>query len=206
MKLLGQKNSINVRKVLWTCAELGLSPEREDWGGATRKTSDPGFLLVNPKGLVPVLVDDDIVLTESNTICRYLAMREGRLDLLPDSTKQRAMVESWMDWQATDLNTAWRVAFMGLVRKHPDFGDPNSQSQSVENWNAAMRFLDAHLHRSGDHVCGDSFTLADIVLALSANRWRLTPMDRPILDSVDAWMERLASRPGFRTHCQNGIP
>ena len=50
MKLLGQAKSINVRKVLWTCVELGLSPECDDWGGDTRSTSDPEFLALNPKG------------------------------------------------------------------------------------------------------------------------------------------------------------
>ncbi len=29
-----------------------------------------------------------------------------------------------MDWQATEFNTAWRHAFMGLVRKDPRFQDP----------------------------------------------------------------------------------
>ncbi|CAM8757519.1 hypothetical protein [Burkholderia pseudomallei] len=32
LKLLGKAPSINVRKVLWTCAELKLAYEREDWG------------------------------------------------------------------------------------------------------------------------------------------------------------------------------
>lgn len=90
--MLGQPKSINVRKVLWTCAELGLSPEREDWGGTARPTSDPQFLALNPKGLVRVLVDDDLVLSESNSICRYLAAREGRTDFLPAAAADRAVV------------------------------------------------------------------------------------------------------------------
>ncbi len=32
LKILGKAASINVRKVLWTCDELGLPFEREDWG------------------------------------------------------------------------------------------------------------------------------------------------------------------------------
>ncbi|GAA6181634.1 glutathione S-transferase family protein [Shimia sp. NS0008-38b] len=206
MKLLGQQNSINVRKVLWTCAELKLTPELEDWGGLTRETCDRDFLAINPKGLVPVLIDDDLVLTESNTICRYLATRERRTDLLPDAPKQRAIVEAWMDWQATDLNTVWREAFMGKVRQHPEFEDADRQLQSVHGWNAAMSSLNMHLMGSGQYVCGDMFTLADIVLALSTNRWELTPMDRPALPAVASWMNRLASRPGFKEYCQNGIP
>ena len=34
LRVLGRLSSINVRKVLWTCAELGLTFEREDWAQA----------------------------------------------------------------------------------------------------------------------------------------------------------------------------
>ncbi len=205
MRLLGQKHSINVRKVLWTCAELGLAPLCEDWGGNTRKTTTPEFLKLNPKGLVPVLVDRGLVLSESNAICRYLAAREERTDLLPMQPASRAAVESWMDWQAAELNSAWRAVFMGRVREHPDFQSSENQEKSIHAWNAAMSLLDMHLDQSGPFVCGDKFTLADVVLGLSTNRWELTPMQRPVLPAVDAWMGRMSSRPGFITYCRNGV-
>lgn len=205
MKILGQHKSINVRKLLWTCAELGLSPDYEDWGGETRSTSDPEFLALNPKGLIPVLIDGDVTLTESNTICRYLAVREGRDDLLPTGAAARAEIESWMDWQLSELNNAWRAAFMGLVRKHPDFSDPDAQTASIKAWNGAMSLLDEQLASSGAYVCGAVFTLADIVLALSTNRWESTPMTRPDLPAVKAWMDRMSQRAGFIAYCRNGI-
>ncbi|VEB39867.1 Uncharacterised protein [Chromobacterium violaceum] len=34
LRILGRSSSINVRKVLWTCHEIGLDYEREDWGAA----------------------------------------------------------------------------------------------------------------------------------------------------------------------------
>ncbi|MBW8636622.1 glutathione S-transferase family protein [Hoeflea sp. WL0058] len=205
MKLLGQPHSINVRKVLWTCVELGIAPDREDWGGNTRSTSSPEFLAINPKGLVPVLVDGDVRLSESNTICRYLAAREGRSDLLPESAAERAEVEAWMDWQLSELNNAWRSAFMGLVRKHPAFGDADAQAASIQAWNSAMHLLDRRLASTDAYICGEKFTLTGIVLALSTNRWENTPMDRPQLPAVSAWMDRMSKRPGFAEHCRNGI-
>ncbi len=195
-----------MRKVLWTCAELGLAVEREDWGSGFRSPREPAFLALNPNGLVPVLVDGDTVLWESNTICRYLAAREGRTDLLPAGAAGRARVEQWMDWQATELNSAWRYAFMALVRRSPEHADPAAVRASVAAWNGAMALLDAQLARTGAHVAGDAFTLADVVLGLSAQRWRMTPMARPALPAVDAWLARLAPRAGFRDHVDNGQP
>lgn len=108
LKLLGKSSSINVRKVLWLCTELGLVIDHEEWGAGFRPTQDADFLALNPNALVPVIMDDGFVLWESNTICRYLALRDGRSDLLPAAPRERARVEQWMDWQATEFNNAWR--------------------------------------------------------------------------------------------------
>ncbi|MFN7635271.1 MAG: glutathione S-transferase [Acetobacteraceae bacterium] len=132
LRILGKATSINVRKVLWTCAEIGRPFIREDWGNGFADTSAPTFLALNPNGLVPVLVDGETVLWESNTICRYLAAVAERSDLLPTSPAARARVEQWMDWQATDLNSAWRGAFMGLVRRDPAYADPQRIAASEQ--------------------------------------------------------------------------
>lgn len=116
LTILGKRSSINVRKVLWTCEEIGLAYQQEDYGSGF-KPGHPEFQRLNPNSLVPVLLDDDFVLWESNSICRYLARKAERWDLLPAEPQPAAEVEHWMDWQATEFNNAWRHAFMGLVRK-----------------------------------------------------------------------------------------
>lgn len=206
IKVLGRPNSINVRKVLWLCDELGLAIEREDWGREYRSTDDPAFLALNPNGQVPVLVDDGFVLWESNTICRYLAARERRVDLLPQAPQERARVEQWMDWQATDLNGAWRYAFYALGRNSPAHTDPAAIAASIASWNTLMTRLDAQLARTGAYVTGAGFTLADIVLGLSTHRWLALPIERPALPAVAAYYERLTQRAAFRRHGRNGLP
>ena len=134
LRVLGRASSINVRKVLWTCTELGLKPQHEAWGEGGRSLQDPAFLALNPQGLVPVLVHGDTVLTESNTICRYLAQAFGGTTLLPAEAAARAQVERWMDWQATELNNAWRYAFMALVRQSPAHQDPAAIEASMRQW------------------------------------------------------------------------
>jgi glutathione S-transferase len=198
VRILGKASSINVRKVLWTATELGIPFEREDWGSGFRSTQEPEFLALNPNAMVPVLVDGDgaVVLWESNTICRYLATRHGDERLLPRDALARAKVEQWMDWQATELNNAWRYAFMGLLRNSPAHQDPAQIAASIAAWNRQMGLLERHLATAGDYVAGGAFSLADIVLGLSAHRWRKTPMDdRPDYPFVAAWLARLAARP-----------
>lgn len=196
MRILGRPGSINVRKVLWTAREVEIACDHEaDWG-AGRDLRSPEFRALNPNGLVPVLIDEDLVLWESNTICRYLAARADRTDLLPQEPGARAEVEKWMDWQATDLNAAWRIAFMALVRNSPEHArDPGAVARSVEQWNELMLLLEARIGETGAYAVGDTFTLADIVLGLSLQRWLLTPIARPPTPHLHAYRERLERRP-----------
>ena len=207
LQVLGRASSINVRKVLWTCVELARPYELVEWGIDARPLQDPAFLALNPNALVPVIRDGDVVLWESNTICRYLAAQAGRTDLLPTEPAARAQVEKWMDWQATELNNAWRYAFMGLVRRHPAYADAAQIAASTVAWHRQMSLLDAALQATRAYVNGAAFTLADVVLGLATQRWMLTPLpDRPALAAVQAYYERLSERPGFRAHGRNGLP
>jgi glutathione S-transferase len=206
LKILGRLTSINVRKVLWTCAELDLAYDHEAWGAGFRDTQVPEFLALNPNAKVPVLIEDGFVLWESNTVCRYLANRQGGSSLLPSDPQGRARVEQWMDWQATELNTAWRYPFLSLIRKSPAHQDPKTLTESVTTCNQLMAILDAQLTATGACVAGDSFTLADVAVGMATHRWFAMPMERPDLPAVTAYYERLSSRPGFLLHGRNGMP
>jgi glutathione S-transferase len=207
LEVLGRSSSINVRKVLWTCAELALPYSHAEWGAGELSLRDPAFLALNPNALVPVIRDGDFVLWESNTICRYLAAKAGRTDLLPAAPAARAQVEQWMDWQATELNNAWRHAFMGLVRRHPAFADAAQIAASVQAWNRQMALLDDALCAGSAYLAADHLTLADVAVGLATHRWFMTPIDdRPALPAVSAYYERLSERPGFRAHGRNGVP
>jgi glutathione S-transferase len=206
LKVLGRPSSINVRKVLWVCGELGLDARNEAWGAGFRSTHTPEFLALNPNAMVPVLLDGDVVLWESNTICRYLAQRYAPGLLLPEDAAGRARVEQWMDWQATELNNAWRYAFMALVRHSPAHQDTQAISVSIEGWNRHMEILEAQLQRTGAWAAGPDFTLADVVLGLSTHRWLSTPIARPALPAVQSYYQRLAQRPAFNLHGANAHP
>ncbi|OZI77915.1 glutathione S-transferase family protein [Bordetella genomosp. 12] len=202
MRILGKTSSINVRKVLWTCDELGLRPVREDWGAGRRALDEPAFLALNPNAQVPVLVDDDFVLWESNSILRYLANRYAGGWLYPAAPRARARVDQWMDWQATDLNTAWRYAYLGLRRRAPAYQDGAQIQASCLAWSRAMGVLEARLGQTAAYVAGPDFSLADIVIGLSVLRWRVTDFDKPALPAIDAYCLRLAARPGFIAYAE----
>ena len=197
-RLLGRTTSINVRKVLWTLAEVGEPFTHEaDWASAAAPTRTPAFLDLNPNGLEPVYQDERGVLWQSSTICRYLARKYDRDDLLPTDPAAAAAVEMWMDWQATELNTAWTYAFMSLVRGADGYGDADLVGHSINRWTGMMQILDARLTATGCFAAGETFTVADIVLGLSAHRYFSTPFEHAPLPAVRLWMQRLADETRF---------
>jgi glutathione S-transferase len=185
MRVLGRATSINVRKVLWTCAEIGIAYERAD---------DGPELAQNPNRLVPVIVDGDFVLWESNTIIRYLATKSSAEKLLPADARKRAEVDRWIDWQATEFNTAWRYAFMAMVRRHADYKDAGQVEASLNSWAKMVNIVDVQLVSAGGHIAGKDFTLADIPIALSVNRWFMTPVPKPRYAALDGYYERMKRR------------
>jgi len=69
-----------------------------------------------------------------------------------------------------------------------------------------MEILDRQLQKTGAYVSGEQFSLADIPVGLSVNRWFETPLEHPHLPAVSAYYERLGQRPGYLFHGRNGTP
>ena len=206
LRILGRANSFNVRKVLWVCDEVGLPFEREDWGRGYQSTSDPRFLDLNPIGLVPAVVDNGIVLRESNTIVRYLATKHGAEELYPRDPVKRVHVEEWMDWANYETSISLRGAFLGGMLNEPPWNNPWFIEQGRQQITKEVGQLNQHLMSSGPYVVGNTFTIADIPIGLVVNRWFFLNFKRPQYPAVAAYYDRLSERPGYRRHVRNGLP
>jgi glutathione S-transferase len=206
IKLLGRFTSINVRKVMWVAGELGIGYEREDWGKPIRDPNVPEFLALNPNALVPVIVEGNFVLWESNAIIRYLAETRAPGRLLPQEPRQRALVEQWLSWQATELGPTWGYALMSLARKVPGWDDPAKVADSIARWTHKMMILEAQLEKTNAYVAGDVFSLADIAMGLAVHRWYRVPFDRPEMPSVARYYDGLLARPPGRAVMPEDVP
>jgi len=205
VKILGRVTSSNVRKVLWTADLCGIAYEHEVWGMPHRDPRVPEFLALNPNATVPVIIDDGFVLWESGAIMRYLALKTGS-DLWPEGVRERALVDQWLTWQATELLPSWLYAVTAFLAKNPAFGDPARIAHSVDQWTANMRMLEARLAEGGGYVANRRLSLADLALALSSHRWFSTPFDRPELPAVAEHYERLRATEAGRKYLGEATP
>lgn len=195
---VGPWNSVNVQKVLWALEELAVPYRRENVGGSFGGNRDADFLAMNPMGLVPVIRDGDVTMSELNAIVRYLAARFRPGLLRPEDHRHLAMAEQWMEWQQQVFAPPVAVIFMNTVRGLPENRNAAAVAQAEKAAIAALKIADAHLARH-DWFAGPAFSSGDIVMG--AILWRYMGLDcaKPDMPHVLEWLEAIAARDGFRT-------
>jgi glutathione S-transferase len=192
MKLyeFGPTRSIRAR---WTLQELGVEFEPVTVNLAAGEHRRPEFLAINPAGKVPVLIDGDVVLTESVAIVLYLAEKYPDRGLWPADLATRAQMNRWLLFAATELEQPlWRIS-------RNTFLYPEEQRQPGDVPNAEREFgemaavLDRHMGES-EFVVAGRVTVADIVLAYTLD-WA---NERQLLEGfprLGTYMERMYARP-----------
>jgi glutathione S-transferase len=192
MKLyeFGPTRSIRAR---WTLQELDADFEPIRVNLVAGEHRRPEFLKINPAGKIPVLIDGDLVLTESVAIVLYLAEKYPAKGLLPASLDERAQVNRWLLFAATELEQPlWRIA------RHTALY-PEEQRLSRDVTLASGEFtdmaavLEKHM-RGQQFVVGDNVSVADFVTAYTldwANEYKLLDGCPELL----AYMERMYTRP-----------
>ena len=160
LTLYDNPESTNALKVRFALAEMGvrtttvlvpLEGERP-----------PEYRHVHPFALVPALVDGPLTLTESNTMLRYLAEREGRGDLRGADPVRRARVDGLLDTLSLELRPKlWaleEVDVYGLAVA------PEERAARVAALTEALVAFDSLLDATGPYALG-ALTVADFALA-----------------------------------------
>lgn len=199
LTIWGRTNSINVMKVLWVCAEMGLSYTRHDAGMQFGVVGSDAYGAMNPNRRVPTIVDGDFSLWESNVIVRYLAMREQRTDLLPDTPRARADAERWMDWATSTLAGPMTTLFWQLIRTPEASRDQSALEKAAADCVRCFGIVDAQLAGRA-YLCGDTLTVADIAVAPFVHRWLALPIAHEDMSSLQAYYRRTMMREGYRQH------
>ncbi|ATE65477.1 glutathione S-transferase family protein [Rhizorhabdus dicambivorans] len=101
-------------KVRCLLAEKGLAWEGRMLNLRAGDQHTPEFLALNPKAVIPVLVHDGVVVTESNIIMEYIedAFPQG-VSLMPANPLSRARVRAWM--QRLDAGLHFDIAVLSIA-------------------------------------------------------------------------------------------
>jgi glutathione S-transferase len=186
----GPTRAIRVR---WTLRELGVAYEAVTIDLSAGEQRHPEFLKINPAGKVPVLVDGDMVLTESIAIVLYLAEKYPEKALVPTDIRQRAQLNRWLLFTTTELEQPlWRVRRHTAIYPQ-DKRLPGEVTLASDEFAAMARVLEEHM-RGHAYVVGESVTVGDFVLAYTLD-WAKTAGLLNGLPELAAYLERMYARP-----------
>lgn len=199
LKIFGRRNAYNVQKVLWTVGEIGMPYEHLDIGSEQGQLDTPEFLALNPHGRIPVLVDGEAAIWESNTIVRYLSATYAVGSLWSEIPKDRSDAERWMDWELATFQPDFLALFWSFFRTPAELRNDDAVQKSLGRCESHFRKLESHLSRQ-PYLAGETFTMGDIPCATSLYRYFEMGLSVSHLPNVEAWYERLAKRPAYREH------
>ena len=161
-----------------------------DLGAGEHKT--PEFLALNSFGQVPVLIDDEVVLADSNAILVYLAKKFERSDWLPEAPAQAAQVQRWLSVAAGQI--AFGPAAARLVTL---FGASFDADTVIARAHAVLRVVDGELTAREWIALPGSPTIADVALYSYIASAPEGNVDLSPYPAVRQWLERVEALPGF---------
>ena len=181
----------------WMLAELGLEYRAELIGSRTGATQQPAFRRLNPKEKIPVLVDDDLVLTESAAIIAYLGDRYGAgSGLLPaPGSDERVRYDEWQSFVLMELD----AHTLYVMRRHRDlaalYGEaPAAVAAAEAGFRKQVQVAAARLE-AADFLLGDRFTAADLLLHSCLSWAERYGIDLP--PPLGDWCRSVAERPAY---------
>ena len=198
LRLYGRKTSINVQKVAWALGELALQFDWVDREGQVGNVGVEGYESLNPARRVPTLVDNRLILNQSNSIVRYLAaIYKG--DLWCKDPAERAQADRWMEWQSTDLSVDMTPTFWGLVRTPEKERNLTIIDQHIKNLTVHLELLDKYLENR-EYIVGNSLSMGDIPIGTGIYRYMSLPIEHPHLPNIESWYKRLQDREAYQKY------
>ena len=167
------------------------------------KQRDPAYLKLNPGGVVPTLLIDEVPYTESAALLMMIATRHPAAGLAPaENSPSRAAWYQWIVYFANALQPACRLWF------YP--ADISEDAGAQETLNAATRRkiesvwtrIDAHLRTGGPYLLGAEFSAADLLLIMLMRWSRNMPKPATEWEALNQYAARLKARPSWKLLCK----
>ena len=190
----------NPKTVRMFMAERGIDIPVQEVDTMKGESRQEAHLKRNPSGTLPTLeLDDGTFLAEILPICEYLEEKYGPSSLIGTTPEERAEARMWtrrIDLQIAEPSCNGMRYCEGLeyfknrIRTIPHAAaDLKQQAQDRITW------LDGQM-AGKQFVCGDRFTLADILLfAFLEFGTRFNQPLNPDNKNIVAWYKRVAARP-----------
>lgn len=188
--------------------EIGVPYELLLVDRANQAHKSPAYLKLNPNGLIPVLVDADLVLYETAAICLHLADSHPQAELVPAlRTAERAHFYKWLMWLTNTLQATLSIYF--YPERWAD--EPQAVAQVKAHAEAKIGVLldqlDAELARHGKPwLLGEDYSAVDSYAMLMCRWTRGFARPARSLPHLGPYLQRVLARPAVqRSFAQEGL-
>jgi glutathione S-transferase len=188
-------------RVIWVLEEIGAKAEIKSMPYPPRQHA-PDYFAVNPTGLVPLLIDGEVRLSESMAICDYLATKHGSPLVVPADDPERPPFLQWLWYGESTLMTP--LSRLNIVRQ-VERRDEGKGAPEVDALIAGARdhvakrleMLEQRLE-GRDFLAAGRLTLADISVSYPLHLVGMLGVDNLLGPRSVAYRERLRARPAHQ--------
>lgn len=154
------------------------------------------FLALNPLGAVPVLVDGDMVLTQSSAILEYLAELHPEAALMPENLREKAETRRWLGFCNADLHRTFNLVFaVGYYTDNADFQHQlitKTAAKLVQMFGIMDKQLEGRQWVTGKRSIADPYLYTIL-------RWtHAKNIDIANMKNLQAFVSRMNTDPGVR--------
>jgi glutathione S-transferase len=189
----------------WMLLELDVPFEARllDFDKAEHKA--PGYLALNPDGVVPTLIIDGAPVTQMAGIATLLAERHPEAGFAPPlGSVERAEYLSWTLWLANSFQPNFRAWF---YPHEPAGGEAQDAVQATARAKieAGLERLDARL-ADRDYLVSDHFTTVDLLATILCRWTRNMPKPATAWPNLKRYLDAIRQRPALReVHVREGL-
>jgi glutathione S-transferase len=180
--------------------EIGAPFELKLVDRSVNAQKSPAYLTLNPNGLIPVLVDGDLVLYETAAILLHLADTHPAALLAPAvGTHERAHYYQWMLWLANTFHANLMPYFYPARWADDDAAIAQVKAHAEARVGTLLDLLDAEFARhAGPWLLGAAYSAVDPYLLMLLCWTRRFARPGRSLPRLGDYMQRVQSRPAVQ--------
>ena len=195
IKLYDHPLSGNSYKSRLALSNLGVEYERINIDIFKGEHNDPKFAALNPNKKIPVLVDEDFVMWESNALLFYIGKKYSPNDIYPEDPRTHGLVAQWLFFGKTSIDPN-----LAMARYLTRFGSGEAhEQQQLAKCRAhgmqTLKILDDHL--ADNEFLAGSYTIADIGCFPYIHLAPEGEVDIEPYSNIMSWIERIQAQPGY---------
>jgi glutathione S-transferase len=184
-------------RVIWVLEEIGAKSDIRSMPYPPRRHA-PDYFAVNPTGMVPLLIDGEVRLSESMAICDYIATKHSSPLVVPTDDPERPQFLQWLWYGESTLMTP--LSRLNIVRQVERKGAPEVDAiiaGARDHVGERLKMLEQRLE-GRDFLAAGRLTLADVSVSYPLHLVGMLGVDNLLGPRSAAYRERLRARPAYQ--------